>query len=366
MAAGRLIWPLIEPVLNATGQVVSGAVLSIFANRTTTPVTVYADMAMATPVANPQSGAYASNSAGRFFTQTHVFWVPAGLLYTMRVDRPDGTFDVIDDVSPQGGELVTGGVPGGSMAIGAGQLTLSNTVGALTVMVSVAVGRCRDSTNSVDLVLLAPTSKRVDQTWAFGSSSGLRDAGTLGANQCWHIFIIGGASVTTDAIGSTSPTSPLLPAGYTYFRRLGAILTDGSNLIRPFVQFGDYFELGIRSTDYAAQSNGGGVGFLRPITVPRGVKTNARLYFQSTGTANTTAYLSGIFDPDHGVPPAFGTSTQWAQVRRGGFKDTTGSDVSFLTVMASCVTDANGNVYTQSSDSSELIVLGVVGWTDLR
>jgi hypothetical protein len=366
MAAGRLIWPLIEPVLDATGRVVSGAVLKVYANRTTTLVGIFADMAMLTPVANPQTGIYASDSAGRFFTQTHAFWVPAGLLYSMRVDRPDGTFDVINDIQPQGGELASGGIPAGSMTIGAGQLTLSNTVSAPTTQVSVAVGTCRDSTNTVDITIAAPISKRIDQTWSAGTGNGLRDAGPLTAGMTEHIFAIDGPSVPSDVIGSTSPTSPLLPAGYTYFRRLGAILTDGSSLIRPFVQFGDEFELGIRSTDYAAQSNGGGVAFLRPITVPKGIKTKARIYFQSTGTANTTAYLSGVFDPDHGVPPAYGASTQWAQVRRGGFKDTTSSDVSFATTMLTCNTDFNANVYTQSSDSSELIVVGVVSWMDYR
>lgn len=107
MPAGRLIWPLIEPVLDVNGRVVSGAVLSVFQNRTTTPVTLYADEAMTTPVANPQTGLYASNAAGRFFAQTHVFWAPSSVLYTLRVDRPDGSFDVVDDIPMQRPDLVT-------------------------------------------------------------------------------------------------------------------------------------------------------------------------------------------------------------------------------------------------------------------
>lgn len=96
---GRLIWPLIEPVLDTIGRVVAGAVLTVYQNRTTTLATIYTDEAMTTPAANPQAGAYASNTAGRFFAQTHMFWAPVTALYTMRVDRPDGTFDVIDDIA---------------------------------------------------------------------------------------------------------------------------------------------------------------------------------------------------------------------------------------------------------------------------
>jgi hypothetical protein len=218
----------------------------------------------------------------------------------------------------------------------------------------------------VDMTLLTPMAKRLDQAWAAGTGSGGRLSGTLGASQSWHVFIIAKADGTMDVGFDQSVTAPTLPAGYVYFRRLGAILTDSINAIRLFVQFGDYFETALRSTDFAATANGGGVAFLRTLSVPKGKKMGVHLYFQSTGTADTTAYLSGIFDPDHGTPPAFGPSTQWAQVRRGGFKDTTGANISFLTVMADCQTDANGNVYTQSSDASELIVLGVVGWTDKR
>src|SRR6185312_10798911 len=166
---GRLLWALIEPVLDATGHVVSGAVLSVFANRTVTPVTIYADEAGATPIANPQTGVNASNAAGRFFVQTKAIWLPTGALYTLRVDRPDGTFDVIDDVSPQGGEASSMAAASMSMA---GASTLSNTATLITTSVTFSVGFCRDSTDTVDLRLSAPMAKRIDQVWGAGTGAG--------------------------------------------------------------------------------------------------------------------------------------------------------------------------------------------------
>jgi hypothetical protein len=363
MAGGRLIWPLIEPVLSATGAVVSGATLTVYANRTTTPVTIYADSALTTPIANPQTGIYGSNSAGRFFAQTKVIWLPSGALYTFRVDRPDGSFDVIDDISPQGGE---GDVADASVAVTTIYgLTLSNSQTNPTTHISTSVGQCRDSTDSVNMRLVTATTKRLDQAWSAGQNGGARLSGTLGPNQTWHWFLMEKADGTTDVGADSTPTAPALPTGYIYYRRLGAVLTDGSNVVREFVQTGDWFKLKTRSTDYAAQANGGGP-FLRAITVPTGIKVEAEMYFQSAGTASTTAYLSGIYDPDFGTPPAFGASTQWAQIRRLGIKDSTSTNISYDTVIARQFTDTNRNVYTYSSDSGDLIALGVLGWRDTR
>lgn len=362
MAAGRLIWPLIEPVLNATGQVVSGAVLTVYENRTTDLATIYADMAMLTPIANPQSGANASNAAGRFFVQTKVIWAEQGELYTLKVERPDGTFDTIDDVQPQGNEIDAEISQGLTTIYG---LELSNSATGVTTHVATAVGRTRDSTDVVTMSLAAPLTKRVDQAWSAGNNGGGRDTGALSTGQTWHVFIIAKADGTTEILFSQSATAPTLPAGYSYFRRLGAFLTDATSLIREFIQTGNSFKLKTRSTDFAAQANGAGP-YLRQISSPNGVRCEVEFYFQSVGTASTTAFLSGIFDPDFGAPPAFGGATQWAQIRRIGVQDTTGANICIDTKIVRQFSDASRQVYTYSSDASDVIALGVLGWVDFR
>jgi hypothetical protein len=122
----------------------------------------------------------------------------------------------------------------------------------------------------------------------------------------------------------------------------------------------------VRSADYAVTSNGGGVSYYRAVSVPTGIKVRGRFYFQSTGTANTTAYLSGLFDPDLGTPPAFGGSTQWAQIRRGAtYSQAFGVDLSYGTVTTEQWTDASAHIYTFSSDTSDVIALGVVAYQDI-
>lgn len=248
-------------------------------------------------------------------------------------------------------------------------LTLSNAIGFLTSRITITAGLTRDSTNTAKLALGAPLTKRLDQVWAVGNNNGGRDsAGALANGQTWHVFaILRPDTGVVDALFSQSPTAPTLPASYTKFRRLGAIILEAASTdIRQFSQNGDWFMLKTRSADFAAQANGGGVPYLRQITVPQGIPVEARVYFQSTGTADL--FLSGVFDPAFGVPPAFGGATQWAQIRRIAFRNTgSGADISYGTVVANVFTDAARQIYTFSSDTAgDVIALGVLGWRDER
>lgn len=364
MAGGRLIWPLIEPVLNAIGQVVNGATLTVYQNRTTTPAEIYADMALTTPILNPQT----SNSAGRFFAQTKAIWADDSALYTLRVFRPDGSFDVIDDISPQSADAANASENILSVTTIYG-LVLSNSQTNPNTHISVSIGHCRDHNDGVNLFLNSAMTKRLDLTWSSGSGGGGRLSGTFAANQTWHAFIMERLDGTSDIGFDSSPTAPILPNGYVYFRRLGAVLTDAAGALRQFIQTGDWFKLKTRTTDYAVQANAGGP-FLRKLgltspSVPDGIKVEAELYFQTSGTADTNAYLSGVFDPDFGAPPAFGGATQWAQVRRLAVTGPSGT-FSYGTVIVRQFTDANRNVYTFSNDPADTIALGVLGWRDER
>lgn len=252
-------------------------------------------------------------------------------------------------------------------------LTIVNTPGFTTTRITAQVGQCRDSTNTANITLNAPLTKRLDVAWAAGEAGGGRDAGVLANGQTWHVFLIRkDADGSIDMLFSQSPTAPTLPGGYSKFRRIGSILLEAASTnIRQFIQVGDFFMLKTRSADYASQPNNGGVPYLRVVTVPAGIKVEAIFYFQSTGTANdTNAYLSGIYDPDFGVPAAFGGATQWAQIRRISTYIYPGSWNSYGTVITRQFTDTNKQVYTFSSDSGaspgDTIALGVLGWRDDR
>ncbi len=248
-------------------------------------------------------------------------------------------------------------------------LGTANTPSFTTTRMTVAVGNCRDSTNTINMALAGALNKDLTATWAAGTNNGGRESSwaSLSNGQSGFTFLIyNPTSHATDVLFSQSPSAPTLPSGYTYFRRVGSfILEAASTSIHQFLQIGAYFEYLIRSADYAATANGSGVPHYRAVFVPLGIKVRAKFYFQSTGTANTTAYLSGVYDPDLGTPPAFGGSTQWAQVRRGAFLDPTSTALSYGTTTFDQYTDTSASVYTFSSDTSDVIALGVLGYEDL-
>lgn len=241
----------------------------------------------------------------------------------------------------------------------------SNTPSFTTTRISISAGQCRNSLNNANIVLAAPISKRLDAVWAAGTTNGGRDtAGALTNGATWHVFVIfNPTTLAVDGLFSQSPTAPTLPTGFTKFRRIGSIILEiASTLIRQYLQTGDWFMLSIRSADFANQANNGAASLRQLVGVPIGIKVEAQFYFQSNGTIDANPYLSGIFDPDFGVPPAFGGTTQWAQIRRLSV----GGTYAYGTVVCRQFTDTTGKVYTFSNDGADVIALGVLGWRDER
>ena len=102
-------------------------------------------------------------------------------------------------------------------------------------------GECRDSTNTTDIVLPSPMTKRIDLPWAAGTNQGGLDSiGTL-ANLSYHIFVIKNVNTTqVDCLLSPSATNPALPTGFTHKRRIGSFIRT-AGVIEGYLQEGNYF-----------------------------------------------------------------------------------------------------------------------------
>jgi hypothetical protein len=61
-----------------------------------------------------------------------------------------------------------------------------------------------------------------------GTGAGRIDTGTVASNTWYHLYAIGKDDGTIGGIYSLSPTAPALPAGYSYYMRLGAFRTDST------------------------------------------------------------------------------------------------------------------------------------------
>jgi hypothetical protein len=108
--------------------------------------------------------------------------------------------------------------------------------------ISIAAGTCRDSANGTTMTLSSAMVKRIDAAWAAESTNGGLFSGAVANTTWYHVFLIEKDSDrSVDAGFDTSLTAANIPAGYTEYRRIGSVLTDGSANIRNFIQHGDYF-----------------------------------------------------------------------------------------------------------------------------
>ncbi|MHC4646320.1 MAG: hypothetical protein ACYTBJ_12535 [Planctomycetota bacterium] len=112
--------------------------------------------------------------------------------------------------------------------------------------VDVAVGTCRDSTNTVDILTTALV-KRLDATWSAGTGVGGLNAtdyaaGTndMEASTTYYFFVIMDATGTVDAGADKdiNCTNLLADSGYTYYRRLATIVTNAAGNIFTLTLFG--------------------------------------------------------------------------------------------------------------------------------
>jgi hypothetical protein len=100
-------------------------------------------------------------------------------------------------------------------------------------------GAARDAGDRGDMRLYAPLpNKRLDAAWSFGGSAGAMDSGTAQNDTWYHVHLIKRSDVgSVDALLSTSPESPVLPANFDRFRRLGGVLTDTSTTLIDFTAY---------------------------------------------------------------------------------------------------------------------------------
>lgn len=93
-------------------------------------------------------------------------------------------------------------------------------------------GMGQSSTNTQVIRTSTTFTKRMSTAWAAGTGNGALDTGTFAASTTYYLFVIAKTDGTTDFLASTSSTNPLLPTGYTVFRRVGIFTTDGSTHIQ--------------------------------------------------------------------------------------------------------------------------------------
>lgn len=153
-----------------------------------------------------------------------------------------------------------------------GGLTLSTAGSSGTF--GIAVGAAVDSTNALFMSLASAFTKT---TGAFvaGTGNGALDASTIANSTWYHVFLIGDPLIMPDVLISLSATAPTLPAGYTVFRRIGAMKTDSSAHWIKFSQKGNQFLWSVPLMDVAGTVPASGAAASVALTTPLGVQTDA-------------------------------------------------------------------------------------------
>lgn len=168
--------------------------------------------------------------------------------------------------------------------------------------IAIAVGECRDAANSVNMVNSAIITKQIDATWAAGDDAGgMEDGDTVGVSEWFHVFLISTADgATVDAGFDTSITAANLladavvaAASLTKYRRIGAVLTDGSSNILAFTQVGDDFRWADPQLDVNSQAVTTTAATIT-LSTPIGVKCWADFNFRKNAAAGYSLYFSSL------------------------------------------------------------------------
>jgi hypothetical protein len=114
-------------------------------------------------------------------------------------------------------------------------LVPSNNVTDSDHDIDISTGRAMDSTNAYVMRLTSGLTKQIDASWAAGTNAGGLFTGTVAIDTTYHIFLIRKDSDgSIDAGFDVSVTAANIPGGYTAYRRIGSIMTDGSANILAF------------------------------------------------------------------------------------------------------------------------------------
>jgi hypothetical protein len=223
--------------------------------------------------------------------------------------------------------------------------------------ITIAVGKTRDTTDAYDLALASVMTKRIDASWAAGSTNGGMATGTVGNTTWYHVHLIRKtADGTIDAMFDTSLTAANIPAGYTGYRRVGSVLTDGSANIINFYQVGDDF-FWLDPVLNINTANPGASAVSATMSLPLGVVVKGLLAVSLLDSySDNIIYISSL-----NVTDAAASATCMSVATMVN----TGAEVGSQ-VIAYTNTSSQIRYRTSYSAATTTIKISTLGWTDRR
>lgn len=238
-----------------------------------------------------------------------------------------------DEISGAGGST-TNNITNAAREV---RMILSNNSGAPNTTIDIAAGQVYAQDNE---------SLIVNDSTIQASLSG------ASANTWYRVFILGGNGVTAQGTITTSAT-PTLPTGYTLYRRIGWVRTDGSGNILGFTQAGDYFywkAFQYDRTNAPMPTSRTAV----TVTVPQNQSVIGffTCRFSDPNNPNDwSAYIKGAYFTD--VAPSVGIANLGAGLNARGH-----------TTIKELITD--GKAYIRANSTNMFLSITTEGWQDLE
>ncbi|WP_454812189.1 hypothetical protein [Labrys neptuniae] len=256
---------------------------------------------------------------------------------------------------------ISGGVPtwtSSSSAWPTGTLNGLTLSQASTTSVGIAAGGCanEDGGAAYNMALGIAITKGLG-AWTAGTGNGGLDTGSVAATTWYHVHLIRKDSDgSSDVLLSISATAPMMPAGYTARRRIGAIRTNGSSQMMPFVQVGDQFLWDIPVAD-ALSAVSSTSAQLVALSVPPAINAEAEIEFSAESTTFGYVLVSSPLTSDQAP-----SSTA----------------APYFTVIAASAgsrgyarlrirTNGSGQIrHRNTSSASTTVIITTLGWIDTR
>jgi hypothetical protein len=198
---------------------------------------------------------------------------------------------------------------------------------ASTTTLTMQSGQARDSNNAIDIVL----DDAVTINSAVNGINGL-DTGDLANSTWYYVFLIGSSlNYKQPAALISASATPLMPAGYDSYRRIGFALTDGS---AHFLKFYVYGNNSLRKYYWDA--------------VVTELSAGASTSFADVNLASSVAPTATLAHLNWAFTPA--TAGNIAKLRVNGSSSTTN-----ITMTGSVAAKANTGTVLINTDASQVI-----------
>ena len=216
--------------------------------------------------------------------------------------------------------------------------------------ISIGIGACRDSTNTVNIINTGLLVIDLSTSGAGGLDTGSEAADTL-----YTDYIISGSSGIA-GIASTDQTTPTLPAGYQYFRRVGAVRNNSGSNIMNFEQGGNS-----NNRRMVYNNNEDTLRVLTSVSATTPTAVSLSEYMPVTSTAPILAFKFHADNKDNFVmlrATGTGSANIGFKIHMQGDKNRDGYGV------IEPITDTSQSLDYEVTDSDDDLDLSVIGYHD--